>query len=188
VTYFNHYVGRLWLMLAGLMFVLVPVADHPSVLLLAMYCMIITGVPMVKRAAREVGPFPGRVLQLPRRYAPADPMYLRNHEVMHAEHLVPCRPLPGSTSWSVAAPAPAEPASTSEQYRASVEAEWTTYVADKPIYFNGCLAYNRGDSVPASNVYKHGYFEKGLVTRVRSIPNVGRRMVWQTNAPVQVRR
>jgi len=65
----------------------------------------------------------------------------------------------------------ATPVATPEEvksFRQQQVEEWGTWVAVQQITFNGALAYNPGDPVPASNVSKHGYDSKGLVARVGS--------------------
>jgi hypothetical protein len=67
----------------------------------------------------------------------------------------------------------ATPVATPEEvksFRQQQVEEWGTWVAVQQITFNGALAYNPGDPVPASNVSKHGYDSKGLVARVGSAP------------------
>lgn len=39
-----------------------------------------------------------------------------------------------------------------EEYRAKQDAEWSQYVANKPISIGGGRAFNTGDPVPASHV------------------------------------
>jgi len=46
---------------------------------------------------------------------------------------------------------------TAEEYQATVEEEYGDWVAAEPILYNGALAYNTGDPIPASNVTAHGY-------------------------------
>jgi hypothetical protein len=41
---------------------------------------------------------------------------------------------------------------TLEEYRASLNAEWSAYVATSVIDINGARAFNVGDPVPASHV------------------------------------
>lgn len=67
----------------------------------------------------------------------------------------------------------ATPVATPEEvksFRQQQVEEWGTWVAVQQITFNGALAYNPGDPVPASNVSRHGYDSKGLVARVGSAP------------------
>jgi hypothetical protein len=55
-------------------------------------------------------------------------------------------------------PAPTAPVATPEEVRSFREqqaAEWSQYVAVQQITFNGALAFNLGDSVPASWVAKN---------------------------------
>jgi hypothetical protein len=62
------------------------------------------------------------------------------------------------------AEAPAD-AATAEQRRAEVQKEYGTYVALGAIDHDGVRAYNTGDAVPASNVERWGYLDRGLVAR-----------------------
>jgi hypothetical protein len=59
-----------------------------------------------------------------------------------------------------------------EDYAARQAAEYGTYVANGQITYNGAIAYNEGDAVPASNVALHNYLELGLVRRVDDPPPV----------------
>lgn len=49
--------------------------------------------------------------------------------------------------------------------RVSRYEDYSQFVAVDQIYYDGALAYNPGDPVPASNVKRHGYVEAGLVRR-----------------------
>jgi hypothetical protein len=52
------------------------------------------------------------------------------------------------------------------EHRAEQEQEYGTYIAIAPIQFNGALAFNPGDPVPASNVKRYNYEADGYVAKV----------------------
>jgi hypothetical protein len=55
-----------------------------------------------------------------------------------------------------------------EQLRAEAEiAEYSTYRAILPIVHDGALVHVPGHAVPASNVERHGWFEQGLVEKIK---------------------
>jgi hypothetical protein len=47
----------------------------------------------------------------------------------------------------------------------AIEDEYSQYVAVRPIYHDGGLAYQVGDPVPAANVKAHHYDDSGLVKK-----------------------
>lgn len=52
--------------------------------------------------------------------------------------------------------------------REQIRKDYSQYVATETIYYDGAVAYQAGDPVPASNVERHGYDEAGVVKRVDS--------------------
>jgi hypothetical protein len=63
------------------------------------------------------------------------------------------------------------PLATPEETKAQAEEqlkEYGTYVATQVIYYNGVIAYRPGDSVPVSNVERHGYADQRLVEKINS--------------------
>lgn len=54
---------------------------------------------------------------------------------------------------------------TAEAHRAAVQKEYTQFIALGPIDHDGARAYNTGDAVPAANVERWGYLDRGLVAK-----------------------
>lgn len=58
-----------------------------------------------------------------------------------------------------------EPLSAVHEYRAAVAQEYGQFVAIAPIDFDNARAYNVGDPVPAGNVARYKYDQRGLVAK-----------------------
>lgn len=56
--------------------------------------------------------------------------------------------------------------SSVDEYREAQVAEWSQYVAARPIFIGGARAFNTGDPVPAAHV-NNGVVSEGEVTSVK---------------------
>jgi hypothetical protein len=59
----------------------------------------------------------------------------------------------------------------SAEYAARQAVEWGTYIAARPLFIGGVLAFNPGDAVPVSHVERFGWEQNGLVSRIGELPS-----------------